>query len=61
MKLKTHLEQQNMTVTAFAAKAGLEIATVWRAANEKVTPSPRTMRAIAAASGGEVTPNDFVM
>lgn len=61
MKLQTYLDREKLTVTAFAKAANLEVVTAWRVAKGKVIPSPATMRAIATATNGAVTPNDFVM
>lgn len=59
MNLATYLEKHDMTATAFAAKIGVSIATVTRAARGEIMPSPETMRRIIEATNGKVTPNDF--
>lgn len=59
MKLTEYLDQQNITPSAFAKAIGVEASTVTRLASGETVPSPRVMRAIIAATGGLVTPNDF--
>ena len=59
MRLRDYLTANGLTEAAFARLASLEVSTVHRAAGGKVMPSPVTMRAIIAATGGAVQPNDF--
>jgi transcriptional regulator with XRE-family HTH domain len=59
MKLKDYLTQRKITSSAFAKVIGVETSTVTRLASGETVPSPRVMRAIIAATGGLVTPNDF--
>ena len=59
MKLKDYLKQEDLTLKAFAERAGIDISTVHRAAEGKLIPLSATLIAIAEASDGAVQPNDF--
>lgn len=59
MKLSDYLRQHDLTLADFAAQIGRSTATVSRVAREKNVPDAGTIRAIAAATGGKVTANDF--
>lgn len=59
MKLKTYLEKEGITASDFALRIGVAPSTVTRSARGEAIPSPETMRAIAQATNGQVTPGDF--
>lgn len=58
---KRYLRARNETLTAFAARSGLSVSTVHRAAEGDGVPLPETMRVIARETEGAVMPNDFVL
>lgn len=60
MKLKQWLDDRDMTATAFAKLADLDVSTVTRVINGERRPEWQTLDKILAATSGEVTPNDFV-
>ena len=53
--LKQFLIKHNLSENAFATNHNIPQATVWRVANDKVTPDPATARKIEQATQGEVT------
>ena len=59
MKLTDYLKREDITVTEFGLKIGRSAATVSRIARGVNQPDWDTMGAIAAATKGEVEPNDF--
>jgi len=59
MKLSAYIEKRGLSVTAFAKEAGLETTVAWRAVNGGRIPSPKTISAIVAATGGKVKAQDF--
>ena len=59
LQLKDYLKRQNLTISAFARRAGITVSTVHRVASGEVKPSTETLNRIVAASQGEVQPNDF--
>lgn len=60
MKLSEWLKQNELTATAFAKAAGLDVSTVTRSINGQRRPEWDTLDKIRAATNGEVTPNDFI-
>jgi len=61
MKLDTWLQQQGMARSAFARKVGLSPASVTALCNDQSAwISRESAERIAAATGGAVTPNDFL-
>ncbi|WP_181832881.1 3,4-dihydroxy-2-butanone-4-phosphate synthase [Bosea caraganae] len=61
MKLDTWLQQQGMARSAFARKVGLSPASVTALCNDQTAwISRESAERIAAATGGAVTPNDFL-
>jgi len=60
MKLRDWLHAHNKTHEAFAAETGLGRTAVTRYANGKRRPGIDALRAIARATGGAVTANDFL-
>jgi hypothetical protein len=61
MKLARYLKKYRVSQTVFAMCVGVSQAAISRLAAELFTPSRRTMNAIYMATGGEVTPNDFII
>lgn len=59
MKLQAYLKKKKLTLEQFAALSGVSLATAWRYANDKYTPSLKLLRKIKAATGGRVTEKDF--
>lgn len=59
MKLAAWLEANNKTPSDLAVDIGEPAVNVWRYANGKRIPNKETMPKIVAATGGEVTANDF--
>lgn len=59
MKLASWLASKEMTPAEFGRIIGLPQPTVHRYANGQRIPERDTMAKIVAATGGEVTPNDF--
>ena len=64
MKLRTWLDQNNKTIAWLAREAGLSIPYVWRLMPHdgnppERTPSLKAAAAIAKATEGNVTANDF--
>lgn len=57
-KLSEHLRQTGESQKAFAERIGKNQAAVSRYCNGRI-PDKETMKAIVAATGGAVTPNDF--
>jgi transcriptional regulator with XRE-family HTH domain len=54
-----YLKKNEISYTDFAASIGTGIATVRRYALGIRIPRPEIMERIRAATGGQVTPNDF--
>lgn len=59
MKLAAFLEREKIGVREFAARIGLTSEAVRLYIVGKRVPRPKQMAAIAAATGGNVRPNDF--
>ena len=59
MKLIKYLEQETLSVSAFAKLIGRAHTTVGRIINGDTRPDWSTMEAIKKATNGAVTPNDF--
>lgn len=57
--LASYLEGAAETPEQFAERAGIGNATVRRLLHGTTTPNQKTGKAILAATGGRVTPNDF--
>ena len=60
MKLDDYLLSNEISGPDFAAKIGVAPSTLWRLRKSRVRPDWKTMDAIASATDGAVTPNDFV-
>lgn len=60
MKLSDWLKTKDMSATAFAKKAELDVSTVTRVINGERRPEWGTLDKIMTATNGEVTPNDFI-
>ncbi|MDO8534384.1 MAG: helix-turn-helix transcriptional regulator [Xanthobacteraceae bacterium] len=60
MHLADYLKHHDLTRAAFASKIGRSEATVSRIVRGINGPNRTTMRAIRDATGGKVTPNDFL-
>mgnify|MGYP002622295221 CR=1 FL=1 len=60
MKLTDWLESNNLTASAFAEQLGVSVSTVTRCMNGQRRPEWQTLDAIFKATGGQVTPNDFL-
>ena len=65
MRLKDYLHRKNMTEVAFAEQIGVHASAVNRLIPDPGKPPARRpslemMERILVATGGEVTPNDFV-
>ncbi|MBO6691094.1 MAG: 2-oxoglutarate dehydrogenase E1 component [Parvibaculum sp.] len=60
MKLTDWLESNNLTASAFAEQLGVSVSTVTRCMNGQRRPEWQTLDAIYKATGGQVTPNDFL-
>ena len=60
MKLADWLESNNLTASAFAEQLGVSVSTVTRCMNGQRRPEWQTLDAIYKATGGQVTPNDFL-
>lgn len=60
MKLRQWLDDRDMTATAFAKAAGLDVSTITRVINGERRPDWSTLTKILDATNGEVTPNDFI-
>jgi predicted transcriptional regulator len=60
MTLKEYLADQGLTESAFAEMLGISQAAVNRYCNGIRTPQRITLRAIAKATAGKVTANDFM-
>lgn len=59
MRLADYLEEEGLTLTAFAEKIDVSVETVRRYCDEGRIPIPPIMSRIIVASGGKVQPNDF--
>lgn len=60
MNLLTYLQQPGKTATALALEVGCAVSTITRAARGDLFPSRKLQRKILSATGGLVTPADFV-
>lgn len=59
MKLSAYLEAQGLTDEAFASMVGVNRTTISRLRRTGQRPAFDTLNAIAAATGGKVTADDF--
>lgn len=59
-KLQTFLDENGLTQRDFADRIGATQGAVARWVNGRRFPSPAVLRAIFAATGGQVTANDFL-
>jgi transcriptional regulator with XRE-family HTH domain len=60
MRLDEYLNQQGLSLRAFARLAGVSVATVLRARDGSVISSRRTLTAIVEATGGAVGVSDLI-
>lgn len=60
MTLKEYLAHKEISEGTFAEMIGVKQATVNRYVNGARTPKQQFLRAIAKATGGKVTANDFM-
>lgn len=60
MKLSEYLRSNAVSRREFAAKVGITEAALCRYISGVRMPRPQIVRAIMSASGGTVTPNDFI-
>lgn len=60
MKLADYLNEQNLRQEEFAARLGVEQATVSRYLSGKRMPTRRILEVIVEITSGRVTPNDFM-
>jgi len=60
MQLAQYLEQRGISVAAFADRLGVDVSTVYRWCSGDRVPSVDAFRRIKSATGGAVTPNDFI-
>ena len=60
MKLATYLDEHGISDAEFAASVARDRSTVTRWRNGQ-TPDAEAMRVIANVTGGQVTPNDFIL
>lgn len=60
MKLKIYIAKNRLTQSEFAAKVGAEQSSVSEWLSGRKRPSWDMLERIAAATGGKVTPNDFL-
>ena len=62
MKLSVYLTTKEITVADFAAAVGdVSASGVRKWVYEERVPRPDQLRRIAEITGGEVTPNDFIL
>ena len=61
MKLAAYLAREGMTNAAFSRATGLSEGTVSLLSRDEIWLSRDTATKIFEATGGEVTPNDFLM
>jgi hypothetical protein len=59
-KLDQYLAENNLSSPVFADQVGIAASTVWRLRRGDTLPDWETIRRIIAATGGAVTPNDFL-
>jgi glutamine synthetase len=59
VKLAEYLKDAGLSLSAFAARAGVSEAAISRYVGGKRTPRPEIVRRIVLASGGRVQPNDL--
>lgn len=60
MRLKQYLDQEHLSVLDFAKRIGCSPVAIYRYISADRIPRPVVMRAIAGATAGAVTANDFV-
>lgn len=60
MHLKQHLANSGESVASFAARVGVDVATMYRYIAGTRFPTRANLRAIRQATGGAVTADDFV-
>ena len=60
MKLDRYRAENKITLAALAKEVGVSEVAMSRYERGERTPRPTIMRAITAATGGAVTPNDFI-
>jgi transcriptional regulator with XRE-family HTH domain len=60
MTLKDYLDQNDLSLKAFADRCGLSAPTILRARDGICLPSRRSLLAISRATGGAVTISDLV-
>ncbi len=61
MQLGAWLKRQNIAAVDFAERVGVGPWSITRYVNGDRVPRPKVMARIIAATGGEVTANDFVI
>jgi transcriptional regulator with XRE-family HTH domain len=59
MKLNNYLHEQDISSAAFGEAVGVTQVTIGRYMKGQRIPTRDVMQKIIAATGGEVTPNDF--
>lgn len=59
MKITDYLAREHLTLTEFARRAGVSVAAMSRYTSGRQIPRPETMRRLAEASSGLVSPADF--
>jgi len=60
MRLETYLAENGLKPSEFAARMGKPASTISRLLNGEREPSMALLREIKLATGGLVTPNDFL-
>lgn len=60
MNLRTWLAANKISIADFAGRIGVTQTAVYRYVDGDRTPRPEVLRQIHAATGGEVTANDFL-
>jgi DNA-binding transcriptional regulator YdaS (Cro superfamily) len=60
MDLASYLQREQISPPTFAAKLGVAPSTVWHWLNGTKFPGRDNLAAIRSATGGDVTPNDFL-
>lgn len=60
MKLATYLQSENLTPNAFAVRLGTPASTVTRLLRGERSPGLDLLTKIKNATGGSVTPDDFL-
>lgn len=59
MTLSDYLARPDTNATELAARVGVSVSTITRAARGEVLPTRTVMQKLFNATGGSVTPNDF--